>query len=109
MAIGQFIPITSGDVNFEGEMSFGDALVTPIITANTNNYAPLGIQNTILLNIQSSGNYTITGIVAPSDLTTKIIYIFNIGSKKIVFTDNSSSSLAENRFLLGSNKTIQED
>lgn len=107
MPTSQSIPITNTDVNFEGSMSFGDALITPTINAHQDDYDPAGLQDTIVLDISSSGNYNITGIESPIPDGTRILYIFNIGGNNIVFKDNDAGSLAKNRILLGSNKTVQ--
>jgi len=107
MGASQSIPITAGDVTFEGAMSFGDALITPIINSHQNNYNPTGLQDTIILDISSSGNFNITGIMKPIPNGTRILYVFNIGTNNIVFKDNDAGSLPENRILLGSNKSIQ--
>jgi hypothetical protein len=109
MATTQSIPITSSNVTFEGSMAFGPALVPPILNVDTDNYAPIGLEDTIVLNISSSVAISISGFIAPNPNATKILYIFNVGNKNIIFKDNSLDSLADNRILIGSNKTIQQD
>jgi hypothetical protein len=97
------------DITFEASMNFGDALIAPIITSTQNNYAPIGLQETIVLDISSDANRTITGIEAPNPIGTRVLYVFNIGTNNIVFKDNDSGSLPANRILLGANKTVQSD
>ena len=95
------------DITFEGAMSFGNALQPPQITGHQNDYNPVGLQETILILLNSSGNFSVTGLQKPVPDGTRVIYIFNIGANNIVFKDNDAGSLAANRILLGANKTVQ--
>ena len=98
-----------GDVNFDGSLSYGDALVPPAIEGNTDNYDPTGWQESILIDISSDGNYYITGWMAPDPDGTRVINVFNVGTNNIILKDNNSGSDPANRFLLGSDKTMQSD
>ena len=99
----------NGNIIIENGVIYGAALTPPALTGNTNDYYPIGIESTILLRILSNGNYEITGLKAPTPLAAQEIKVFNIGNNNITFKNNSASSLAENRFLLGANKTIQSN
>lgn len=94
-------------INIPGKMSFGHALQPPIITATVNDYNPTGKDDTILMLLTSSGNYNITGIVAPSPKSTQLLCIFNIGTNNLTLNNNDAASLADNRILLGGAKTVQ--
>jgi len=90
-------------------MSFGDALIAPTVAVHQDNYNPVGLQETIVLDISSSSAVNFTGIMAPDPDGTRVLYVFNVGTKNITFKDNDAGSDAENRILLGANKTVQPD
>ena len=97
----------TGDVSFAGNLDYGDAVQPPIIAANQDNYAPTGIQDSILFLIGSSGSFRITGIEAPASGNTVIKHFFNVGANNITFMDNDAGSLAENRLFIDGNKVLQ--
>ncbi|NIQ15951.1 MAG: hypothetical protein GTO02_16620 [Candidatus Dadabacteria bacterium] len=95
-----------GDVSFNGSLSFGPA-VTVDINANTNNLLIPNLGSSILIRLNFTGNYALTGIV-PNDVTKgQWIIVINVGTGQGSLKDNDAASTAQNRFLLGANKTIQ--
>jgi len=82
-------------------------LTPPIITGNVDNYAPIGISAANFLRLRTSGNFTISGLIAPVPVSNQAIFICNVGLNQIIFKDNDAGSTAANRFLLGGNKTVQ--
>ena len=93
----------------QGALTFGTALTPSALTGNTNNYNPIGLDTTVLLRLSSTGNISLTGIVPPDITEARMIFLYNVGANNISLSDNSGSSTAENRFLFGSNKTIQSN
>lgn len=95
-----------GNVSFNGSLSFGPA-VTAQINANTNNLLIPNLGSSLLIRLDFTGNYFLTGIV-PNDITKgQWIIIINVGTGQGSVKDNDAGSTAQNRFLLGANKTIQ--
>ena len=96
--------------SFTGTVSFNGELTPAAISANTNNYAPTGIDTCNFLRLSASGNFNLTGIIAPSPASNQAIFVVNVGaSNSITFKNNDASSTAANRFLLGGDKNVQTD
>ena len=95
----------------EGQISFAASLTPSALTGDVDNYNPSGLGSTNFLRLQTDGgNYTISGIAAPVPVVNQGIFIVNIGSTgNIQLLNNNSSSDTGNRFLIGGNKTIQDD
>jgi hypothetical protein len=95
----------------EGQISFAASLTPSALTGDVDNYNPNGLGSTNFLRLQTDGgNYTISGIAAPVPVVNQGIFIVNIGSTgNIQLLNNNSSSDTGNRFLIGGNKTIQDD
>jgi hypothetical protein len=87
---------------------YNGELTPPQITANVNDYNPTGIRSANFLRVSASGNYNISGIEKPPT-GNQGLFIVNVGTTNITFTDNDANSLAQNRFLIGGSKTIQKD
>lgn len=96
------------NIQFVGPLTFGSS-ITGTMTGNTNDFAPTGLSGTSMLRITSTGNYKLSGIVAPSPASIKLLFVVNVGTNNITFQDNSASSLAANRFLMGGNKSVQSN
>lgn len=71
------------------------------ITANQNDYAPEGIANAIILEIESDAPRTITGI-ALGTRARRFLWIVNRGNNAITLSHNSASSAVGNRFAISS-------
>jgi len=98
----------SGNLVFNGSVSFGDA-VTVNINANTNNLLIPNLGGSLLVRLNFTGNYSLTGIV-PNDITKgQWIILNNVGTGSGIFKDNDAGSIAQNRFIIGANKTVQTD
>ena len=113
----RFIPANTitGPVKIGGAIVFTDTgTVTPAaIGSNTDDYNPTEgaktIDDAVLLRLSTSGNYVITGLIAPVNYRGQIIYLVNVGSNNLTLNDDDASSLAANRFFIGANKTLQSD
>jgi len=99
--------VRSGRIVSNG-IAFG-ASVTVSLNANTNDFLIPDLENTVELRIDNSGNNDLTGIVVPDDNVAQWVILFNVGSGNINLKDNSGLSSANNRFLMGANKTMQPD
>lgn len=81
------------------------------IAGHVNNLSVAGLDNFVLVRINSSGNFNITGIVPP-DITLGwylIVYNISAGANSVTFKNNDAGSTATNRFLLGNDKNLQPD
>lgn len=97
-----------GDISFNGSISFG-AAVSVNINANTDNLLIPNLGSSLLVRLNFTGNYSITGIV-PNDITKgQWIIVNNVGTGSAIFKDNDAGSTAQNRFIIGANKTVQTD
>ena len=95
-----------GNITFNGSVSFGPA-ITVDINANTNNLLIPGFGSGLLIRLNFTGNYSLTGIV-PSDTSKgQWVILNNVGSGLGTFKDNDGNSTAQNRFIIGANKTVQ--
>lgn len=99
----------SNDVSFSGTVAFNGEITPTALSAHTNNYNPTGISTCNFLRISATGNYDLTGVAAPLTSINQAIYIVNIGTFSITLKNSSASSTAENRFLLGADKNLQQD
>jgi hypothetical protein len=106
------------NIEFGGAWAFGSsATITPAaLTVDTNDYDPTGWRSagvpqvTGLRLSTDGGNYNLTGLAAPTDGKTYLIFVVNAGlSGNIILTANSGNSVAANRFLFGSNVTLQAE
>lgn len=102
------LSIRIGDCAGEGGgLSFvfysNDSVVTTaVISADVNNYAPAGYDGASILRISSNAPPvpSITGLQAPSPAVARQIILLNVGSQNVRLSNNSASSLAQNRFYL---------
>lgn len=99
---------TDGETEFPSGVTLGDA-VSATINANTNDLTVPNIETAVVLRLESTGNYSLTGLAPFNPNKAWMLFVVNVGTNNITIPDNSAASLAENRFLLGANKTIQKD
>lgn len=103
--------IETGD---QGEITLGSGVVlgtalTATINANTDNLVVPNIETAIVLRLNVTGNYSLTGLTPANITKAWMLFVANIGTGNLSIKNNDPASLAENRFILGSNKTIQSD
>lgn len=93
-------PITTlpEDINLTGIISPSQ------ITSDQNNYNPSGLSTSSEIRLSSDASRTITGISGGG--AGRIIFISNVGSNPIVFSNENSSSSASNRFILSADLTL---
>ncbi|MPZ20131.1 MAG: hypothetical protein GEV06_19770 [Luteitalea sp.] len=88
---------------FEGDggaapLGGGAVLRAAPITANQNNYAPDGIEEAVILELESDAARTITGISRGALLARRrFLYLVNRGNFTLTLAHNSGSSVAGNR------------
>lgn len=103
--------ISTGNQN---EIILGSGVVLGVsltvnIDADTNNLVVPNIETGVVLRLNVSGNYSLTGIT-PADTTKAwMIFLANVGVGNLAMKNNDIGSDPENRFLIGSNKNIQAD
>lgn len=113
---GVWFNITStditGDVTFDGNVTFNGAIafgpaITIAINSNTDNLSIPGVSSGLLIRLNSSGNYNLTGIIPPSTDSGWWLIVSNVGTGNISLRNNNARSDPENRFLFGANKKVQ--
>ncbi len=77
------------------------------ITANQNDYNPSSLSEASVLRLNSNASRNITGLQGGVD--GRVLTVFNIGSNPIVLKNQSTSSVAGNRFALGTDVTLTTD
>jgi hypothetical protein len=73
----------------------------PSITANQNNYAPLGIHEALVVELEASAAYTITGIAAHPGRERRFLRLVNRSNYTLTLASNSGSSSSANRLYFG--------
>ena len=109
-AIWKLLTLTDNDNNLvlPGGLQFGGGFSTATITANTDDLLVTGLASSALVRINSTGNFSLTGIVVPDPTISYFFSIFNVGlTGNIIFKNNDAGSTAQNRFLLGNDITVQ--
>lgn len=103
-AVWQSKSTNTGSIGYDSE-------ITPaILTANVDDWNPAGIQEATVIRASAQTlARSITGIIAPSPESNKLIVIANIGTVNIILRDNDGASAAANRLLLGGEKVLQEN
>lgn len=100
---------SDGEIEIDSGFTLGTAITPPSLTANTDNLLITDIEKAIVVRLSSNGNYTLSGIVPFNATKAWMIYVCNVGTRNITIQDNDASSTAQNRFLIGGNKTLQKD
>lgn len=83
------------------------------IGADQNDYNPTSLNTARRLRLTSSVAVNITGLVAPTIVTDKNLFITNVGNFAITLVSESASSTAANRFgfvydcVIGPNETVE--
>lgn len=85
-------------LNADGNVT-GEAVLTARLTANVNNFAPLGIEKAIGIEFEANGNYTLSGVVASRQ--RRLLFLLNRSAYTITFPHENVASRSVNRFDLG--------
>ena len=102
------------NMSFDGAISYSSSLTPPALTGpigtTFSNYAPTGLATANFLRLSSTIDVNIDGLLAPVPLKNQGIFICNVSTGGITITikdASGSSSIAKNRFLIGSDKILQ--
>jgi hypothetical protein len=88
----------SNVLNVTKTIAYSTAITPAQITANTNNYAPVGAANAVTWMINTDASRNITGIANPT--AGRVIILTNNGAFNIVLKNEDANSTAANRFAL---------
>lgn len=77
---------------------FRGTAVSESVTANTNDWAPVGIATTSIILVSATGAFNITGLTGGAD--GRKIQLINVGIFNITLVNESAGSTAANRFKL---------
>jgi hypothetical protein len=91
-----------------GRRTVGLALTPASIGANQNNYNPTDLDKSNYIRLEASAAYNITGIVAPIQGESHILYLRNFGGFDITLTDQDANSTDVNRFDLPANVVLAQ-
>ena len=86
---------------------FFAASETVDILANTDDLVVPNLENTVEIRLNPDGNHYLTGLTPFDDTLAQWIVIFNVGTGNLNFKNNDAGSVANARFLMGANKTVQ--
>ena len=87
-------------LNADGDVTGDAVLRPPQLTANRDNYAPIGIDTTIGLELDSDAARTITGIRV-AKRQRRLLFVLNRGSFDLTFPHENTGSIAAHRFSIG--------
>jgi hypothetical protein len=73
------------------------AAIRALVTGNVNDFAPLGMDTAIVIELDATGNYTITGIRAAA-VQRRFLVLVNRSGFTFTFTENDPASQPQNRF-----------
>jgi len=95
-----------GTTELRGGLILGDSL-TVVVDEDTHNFEPEGLDKVVMLRLDVQGNQELTGIVPPDVNKTSLLTVVNVGANVLSVKNEDIASLANNRFCLGSNITVQ--
>jgi hypothetical protein len=98
----------NGTVIFNGAVCIGGA-ITINLTQNEDDLSITGLGAGLLIRVNATGNYSITGIVPASIFKGQWIVLTNVSNNILRLKNNDAASVASNRFLLGQNTTIRTE
>lgn len=106
---GDLVIQDGASIVFNGEMQFGNPLTPPALTANTNNWNIVGMDDVNIIRASSTMNVNLTGIVAPNPARGKVLHFFNVGGFEILLENSSASSIAIYRLLMQKNIAVKSN
>jgi len=93
--------------SFNGRVDLNGQITPTILGADTNNYNPIGLASANLINLSSSLNISLTGLIAPSPIGGQMIVLYNNGTNNILIKANSLLSSVGNRFVINADINLQ--
>ena len=97
----------NGNLVIPAGLQFSGGYSSSELTGNTDNLIITNLGGSSLVRMSSTINVNLTGIQVPDQTKSYFFSIFNVGSSNIIFKNNNSGSLNENRFLIGSDINVQ--
>lgn len=99
----------AGAGTFSGPLVFNGILTPPQITADQNNYSPTNFHLYNVLRLDVDANREITGIDSTNVVAGQSFILVNISQFNIKLKNNNTNSLAQNRFLLKADITLEKE
>lgn len=90
-----------------GPFQLTGAISPAQLVANTNDWAPTGLENTSVIRFSTDASRNITGLTGGAD--GRIVVLHNVGSQPAVLKDEDANSAAGNRFGLDADVTLLGD
>ena len=95
---------SSGNATFPRGLALTGVISPSQITSNQNDYTPTGIAFASVVNLSSDALRSVSGLAGGAE--GRIITLINTGSQIVSLLSESASSMAANRFALGSDLAI---
>jgi hypothetical protein len=86
-----------------GQIAYAGSLTPTQLSADVNDYAPAGVENASVMRVSSSASFNITGLAG--GYNGRAMTLINVGLQPINLINQSTLSLAANRFFTGSSDT----
>ena len=80
-----------------------------LINVNTDNLNVPDLVSGVLLRLNVTGNYTLSGIIPPDINQGNLLFLRNVGTGNLSLKNNNAGSGANNRFLMGGNHNVQSN
>ncbi len=103
----QGISKLGGPVKFGSKVVYDSKITPPILTANTDDYAPTGIAKANVIYMSAATPIDLTGIEAGADGEAKVL--INTGTNAITLKKEDANSTASNRFAINADTAIAQD
>lgn len=97
-----------GEIILDTGVSLGTA-ITANISSDVDDFSVTDIEKAVVLRLNVTGNRSITGLIPFNTASAWMVFCANVGTGNLSIKNNDAGSTAENRFLIGGNKTIQTD
>ena len=102
----------SGPLELEGGLQFGSSYASATLTGDTDDLLIANLASSILVRLEcdAGGTDNLTGIVVPDNTKTYFLSIFNVGTTGLIkFKNDDAGSTAQNRFLIGADRSVQAE
>lgn len=103
-ALSSAIDVTVGGLTVSNDLNLTGVISPAQLTANTNDWAPTGIEDAFLIRVSTDASRDLTGIADQG--AGRTLKLTNVGSNNLVLKDEDANSTAANRFALSGDLTL---
>lgn len=101
-----------GPMELQGGLQFGSSYASATLTGDTDDLTIPDLASSILVRLEcdAGGTDNLTGIVVPDNTKTYFLSVFNVGTVGLIkFKNDDAASTAQNRFLIGADRSVQAE